>query len=606
MDAIPLSTALASVTGYSTNFTIVTRLTASNHLVELPLSLLHGLRSALFESGVWWFLTLWVPFLVLMNVLSTWRTFKNASMQHASHRLPPVLPYLLPVVGPIMALVSYWNSRDPISWILSTRIFKQAHPIRVNILNNDVYFAQGPDNVKQIFKNSWTCTLISVQSFVLGRVFGMSNDSLKLYDRDNSGYRGKPRPGTNVDPHNRIEFLTYRPLIKHLTGAGMKAFWYRYENELIEQLRRLPSSTEWTHMPDLTRIFEGDVSVANTKALCGPHLLQRHPDFVDKLWKLDHHIDVLFRGTPRIFAPRVYAQRDRLLEAVKDWQAHARENFDESCVDENGDDPFWGSSIFRERNETFAHVDGMDDDAKASEDFGVIWSATRNSVVAAFWTVLEIFRDAKLLAKVREEVESCRTTTGSGFDINLLLEKPLLQSIYSEVLRLRVHMLIPRIPHYEDLHINEWVIPMGKMLVISSTVAHMDGEVWNAGANNEHPLDTFWAERFLKYENIPGSGPRKSDIKGPRGANPGKAVYAIEDVEGSWIPYGGGTRICPGRHFAKRDIIFTAAVMVTYFDIEILADVRSLPIDMRGFALGTMSVSGEVPYKIRRRSGAGW
>lgn len=33
---------------------------------------------------------------------------------------------------------------------------------------------------------------------------------------------------------------------------------------------------------------------------------------------------------------------------------------------------------------------------------------------------------------------------------------------------------------------------------------------------------------------------------------------------------GGGISICPGRHFAKQEIMATLAIMVTTFDIEML------------------------------------
>lgn len=164
--------------------------------------------------------------------------------------------------------------------------------------------------------------------------------------------------------------------------------------------------------------------------------------------------------------------------------------------------------------------------------------------------------------------------------------------MYAEVLRMRVHMLITRIPQYDDIKVNNWIMPRGKMAVVSTTVAHMDTKNWNTGDHEEHPTNKFWAERFLKHDAQP-----KDDCprEGPCPA------YTTKDVEGSWFPYGGGPRMCPGRHFAKRDIIFTAAVIATQFDIDLGVDIRSLKMDMRGFGLGTMAVQGAIPVKIKRR-----
>lgn len=52
----------------------------------------------------------------------------------------------------------------------------------------------------------------------------------------------------------------------------------------------------------------------------------------------------------------------------------ARDHFDAPPIDAEGDDPFYGSSFFRERHQTFFQMDGFDYDAIASEDFGAIWA----------------------------------------------------------------------------------------------------------------------------------------------------------------------------------------------------------------------------------------
>lgn len=203
----------------------------------------------------------------------------------------------------------------------------------------------------------------------------MRDHALKLYENDTSGYRRTPREGTNIAPHNRVDFLTFQPLTEFLSGNGMDRFWYRYETNLIQRLHnRQYSQDGWTHVRNLTSLFEGDVSAAIVDALCGPYLLSQHPSFLENLWMVDRSVDVLFRATPRIFAPKLYARRDGLIEAVRNWHQYARSTFQESAIDEEGDDPFWGSEIFRNRNHVLSQMDGMDSHARASADFGLIWS----------------------------------------------------------------------------------------------------------------------------------------------------------------------------------------------------------------------------------------
>ena len=63
-----------------------------------------------------------------------------------------------------------------------------------------------------------------------------------------------------------------------------------------------------------------------------------------------------------------------MLNAVGVWQQHARDHYNDSAIGADGDDPFWGSSFFRERHQIFLEMDGFDHAAIASEDFGAIWA----------------------------------------------------------------------------------------------------------------------------------------------------------------------------------------------------------------------------------------
>jgi cytochrome P450 len=51
------------------------------------------------------------------------------------------------------------------------------------------------------------------------------------------------------------------------------------------------------------------------------------------------------------------------------------------------------------------------------------------------------------------------------------------------------------------------------------------------------------------------------------------------ELDGAWIPYGGGLNMCPGRHFAKQELIGTFATLITHFELEILtpSEVRIEP-----------------------------
>lgn len=61
--------------------------------------------------------------------------------------------------------------------------------------------------------------------------------------------------------------------------------------------------------------------------------------------------------------------------------------------------------------------------------------------------------------------------------------------------------------------------------------------------------------------------------------------------------------MCMGRAFSKRAIIAASAMMVTLFEVEILADEKALRMDPKFYGLGGQQPIGRVPFRIRKRTG---
>lgn len=243
-----------------------------------------------------------------------------------------------------------------------------------------------------------------------------------------------------------------------------------------------------------------------------------------------------------------------------------------------------------------------------------------NSGFAAIWFVLELLRDPTLMARVQREflpaiqppTSPCTVPT---FDIDRLCTGPLCQSIYAEVLRLRVGVLISR-KAKEDLNFDGWEIRKGERVCVTSTTEAMDESIWNAGTEADpHPLNTFWSDRFLIYPNDKNSGPlrkqpalgaveevSKTSVDGESMEQNASPRFSMEGLTNSWIPYSGGARHCPGRHFAKQEMIVMAATMTAAFEIKLQTKPGWEPeSDSSHFGFGTMPPKGIIPCKIRRR-----
>ena len=219
----------------------------------------------------------------------------------------------------------------------------------------------------------------------------------------------------------------------------------------------------------------------------------------------------------------------------------------------------------------------------------------------------EVLRDPSLLAKVQQRVEAHQTNNEKGqlnFDWTALCADPLLQSIYAETMRLRVASFLFRSPDRKPFQLGRWLIPTDGVMLISGYNAQMDKEIWEK--DGARPVEEFWAERFL--EHCPQ--PERSAETGPPAGIGNDSVelydlqcakFSLENRATAWLPYGGGQRMCPGRHFNKQEMITGLAIMITVFDIELLNNDRRLPeSDMRGFGFGALLPKGKTPVRIRR------
>lgn len=176
-----------------------------------------------------------------------------------------------------------------------------------------------------------------------------------------------------VQHRNRVEYHVQISQQQLLLGTGQSSLFSRLYANMTKRLFSLEIGHDWTNVPDLLDVFKSNITAATVDSLAGPALLQRHPNFINDIWAIDQGVIGLLLNTPRFMNAEAHQARHRALEAVVDWQAWARQNFTPESVDEGGNDPFWGSSFFRERQETFMSMDGFDYDAIASEDLSFIW-----------------------------------------------------------------------------------------------------------------------------------------------------------------------------------------------------------------------------------------
>ena len=204
-------------------------------------------------------------------------------------------------------------------------------------------------------------------------------------------------------------------------------------------------------------------------------------------------------------------------------------------------------------------------------------------------------------------------------DIEALCSMPRLQSIYAETLRLYTSLFALRSNPHGTLELGDFKIPRDELVAVDSRCSAMDSNVWNTGSNTKfgnreelHPVNHFWAERFLVYAEDPNSGPLRFNQLGQNKAFDSASSshigtegpqFTTDGLAGAWLPYGGGNRQCPARNFAKREIIVGYALLFSMLEIELLEVDGEGPRkpDMKYYGLGTLPPKGKVPFRFRRR-----
>ncbi|KAL8672925.1 MAG: hypothetical protein Q9168_002631 [Polycauliona sp. 1 TL-2023] len=565
-------------------------------------------------------LSVLLPFLATW-LLTSWRASRAVTLAKWSNtdlKRPPTLPYAVPIFGHLFQFM--WNGQSLMS--KASTFVDRVVPTQIILPIFSNYVVSGPEAVATYFKESRDLSTTSRSLAIMVNAFGCPQNMVHLF---------KPHQpsadSSNKGDGENIEQLIHRAVKSGLSGAHLDALTSRYQQNLAAAIEGSHSFDEaWKELPDLNSFVEKRVFEAAVQSMFGTHMLSLNPTLADDFWAFNRVIGTLFMGLPMWLSPAAYRARDKMLRNIRKWQRHAEEH---CSIEKLGDvdwEPYYGSKFIRERQGLLDKRGIMDPTARAAENFAFMWATNSNSVPAATWFLYEILQDPKLQKRVRSIIsptalhpvlEDTTRERVPTFDTPKLCSDALLQSLYAETLRLRVAVLVVREPARDNFSFRGWHIKKNEVLSISTRTEAMNQDIWNTGDDQDlHPLDTIWADRFIIDPEDPSSGPlrlpkeRRNKPRVPAihvngQADARKPYFSMDGLSASWIPYGGGTSLCPGRHFAKQEIITTAAIMLEAYDFELMdADGKNRPqVDMSCFGFGTMPPDRPIPFRIRRRQG---
>ncbi|PVH98078.1 cytochrome P450 [Periconia macrospinosa] len=268
-----------------------------------------------------------------------------------------------------------------------------------------------------------------------------------------------------------------------------------------------------------------EISRATTDAVYGPENPFKQPGILEAFGAFEPGIVTLLLGLPSMFAKESVQGREIFVKAFMTYFGNGHHEK--------------GSELVRSRFKHSADYNVSIEDTARFELGGSVAILT-NTIPSAFWVLWHIVSDPEILEECRSELQSLCKIDDKSVTIDITDVKascPLLLSTLQEVLRFHGTGISVRIVQEDHLLDGKYLLKKGGTLMIPGPIQHSEPQVYGDS------VDEFNHKRFIRT-----SGKRLNPI-GFRG-------------------FGGGSTLCPGRHFASTEIIAFAALMVLRFDIQ--------------------------------------
>ena len=247
---------------------------------------------------------------------------------------------------------------------------------------------------------------------------------------------------------------------------------------------------------------------------------------------------------PSVTAPQGLAGRGKLVKAFEHY------------LNTNGHEQ--ASVLMKNRYEASAK-NGVPVTDIARFEVGGSVAILVNTAPTVFWMLLLVYSHPGLVNDLRKEISQMMTEqTRNGnivrsLDITgLKTSCPLLTSTFQEVLRYRSMGTSVRQVMQDTLLDDHWLLKKDCMIQMPSRVIHKDRAIWGSD------VDDFNPRRFMKDE------PQRT----PGGKRPNATAFRA---------FGGGTTLCPGRHFATNEILAVVTMCVMRYDMRPVKGEWALP-----------------------------
>ncbi|KAF2642058.1 cytochrome P450 [Massarina eburnea CBS 473.64] len=501
---------------------------------------------------------------------------------------PPLIPHpYLPFLGHVIGM--FWYGASYFSRVNE----KMQYPIfTLQTMTAKTIGVIDPYLAAPIQRASKNLSFYGMILEVCKRLVGFDETTMKVIRWNLDGAHGAHEGLMDEGGSMVIAELSPGPSLNAMSTVQLDKF-----SEMLNDFVSGSDSVNISLMDFVKNIF----TEANAYTIYGPqNPFAIHPELIQKFWDYEAGmIAVMADVFPSITARKPWAARKAINDALQEFVE--REYYRTA------------SPMIQKRVQiNLRH--GLTTKMTGRAELILLFGIIGNAVPTTFWFLANIFARPDLLENIREETsQAILCTNNPNSDSkektisvgDLKTKCPLLVSTYRETLRSIGNLASVRLvtgthtvtaPGYRP-----YTLKKGAMVQIASGVIHSLPSVWGPDAAFFNPMRfislTTNTEQFSSETN-PNSTLAESERTAtalPRGV-----------PSAAFRTFGGGSVICPGRHFAQSEILGFVTLCVHMFDIvdRITGKAFDVPIrDNQRIPLSVMKPAKEPQVTIKRRTG---
>ncbi|KAH7128252.1 cytochrome P450 [Dendryphion nanum] len=523
---------------------------------------------------------------------------------------PPIIPHpYLPFLGHVIGLFYYGSSYwDRVNTGYDYPIFtlQTLNARTVGIVDTTV--------TGVVHKHHPGRSFYGMIMEVTCRLVGFKDESMTVirHNLDNVNGSGE---GLMLESHAMVSsVLSPGPVLNQLTST------------LVDQFAQFFNGFENEWVGSLMNFVKDAFTQANAYTIYGAkNHFALHPELVEQFWTYEEGmISVMAITTTSSLVP---SNLLGWIFARKAWQA--RKVINAALAKYVAQGHYKHASPLIQKRVPINLKHGLTTEEAGKAELILFFGILGNAVPSAFWVLANIFARPDLLQKIREETEKVvdmqKNKDGKvvkTLDVTRLkTECPWIVSVYRETLRTIGNLSSVRFVREthevsvpvkgNDKETKRWIVKAGSNIQIASAVIHRLKDVWGYDA------DYFKPERFM--ENTVAIEEREMKNTATGNHSKGGADEKVRGDTFTALPlpllvpsvafrtFGGGSVICPGRHFALTEILAFIALCVLNCDIEdgtLEGETMKLPVpDETRIPLSVMKPVEEPWVRIKRREG---